>query len=77
MSTTDDDLPVYWPRVGDRLFVQSRWTVVATYGGERLFRMKNAFKRAGDLLVRHSEENAGERRNLVWQLCSAIDSILS
>jgi len=69
MSTDGDDLPEHWPRAGDRLFVQSHGAVdapIATFRGERLYRMKKAFKTAADLLVSHSEENTHERSNLVW-----------
>jgi len=69
MSIDGDDLPEHWPRAGDRLFVQCHWTVdapIATFPGERFYRMKKAFKTAADLLVSYSEENTHERSNLVW-----------
>ena len=68
MPAIDDDLPEYWPRASDRLFVQNCWAIdaeIATFRGERLYRMKAAFKTAADLLVSQTEENAHERRNLV------------
>ncbi len=71
MPAIDDDLPEYWPRAGDRLFVQNSWETdaeIATFRGERLYRMKKAFKTAGDLLVNQTEEDAPERRNLVWPI---------
>ena len=71
MSTIDDDLPRYWPKIGDRLFVQNHWTVdaeIATFRGERLYRMKKAYKTAADQLVKQTEENTHERRNLVWPI---------
>ena len=71
MPAIDDDLPEYWPKAGDRLFVQSCWAIdaeIATRRGERLYRMKKAFKTAADLLVSHTEPNAHERRNLVWPI---------
>ncbi len=71
MPTIDNDLPEDWPKTGDRLFVQSPWEIdaeIATFRGERLYRMKNAFKTAADLLVSQTEENAHERRNLVWPI---------
>ena len=71
MSTIEDDLPEYWPRIGDRLFVQNSCRTnadIATYRGERLYRMKKAFKTSADLLVYQSEQDANERRNLVWPI---------
>lgn len=71
MSQDDYDLPKHWPRVGDRLFVQHCWTLdaaIATFRGERLYRMKKAFKNAADLLVVSTEENAHERDNFVWPI---------
>lgn len=71
MSEDNYNLPKYWPRVGDRLFVQNCWTLdaeIATFRGERIYRMKKAFKDAADLLVVYTEENAHERRNLVWPI---------
>ena len=71
MSQDDYDLPKHWPRVGDRLFVQNCWTLdaaIATFHGERLYRMKKAFKSAADLLIVYTEENAHERDNLVWPI---------
>jgi hypothetical protein len=65
MSAIDDDLPEYWLRGGDRLFVQNAGGVdayLSTFRGERLYRMKKAFKMSGDLLVSQSEENTHERR---------------
>jgi hypothetical protein len=71
MPTIGDCLPRFWPKPGDRLFVQSCPTVdaeIATFGGERLYRMKKAFKTAADLLVTKTEEAPHERRNLVWPI---------
>jgi hypothetical protein len=71
MSKDDYDLPKHWPRVGDRLFVQNCWRLdaaIATFRGERLYRMKKAFKNAADLLIVYTEENAHERDNLVWPI---------
>jgi hypothetical protein len=71
MSEDNDDLPKDWPRIGDRLFVQNCWKFdapIATFRGERLYRMKKAFKSAADLLVIYTEENAHERANLVWPI---------
>ena len=71
MSKDGYDLPKHWPRVGDRLFAQNRWTLdaaIATFRGERLYRMKKAFKSAADLLIVYTEENAHERDNLVWPI---------
>ena len=65
------DLPEYWPRSGDRLFVETAWGLAAhlsTFQGERLYRMKKAFKTAADMLVSQSEENTHERSNLVWPI---------
>lgn len=63
------DLPEHWPKRGDQLFVQTSGTSdadLSTFPGERLYRMKKAFKTSGDILVGQSEENIHERRNLVW-----------
>ncbi len=71
MSEDNDDFPKYWPRTGNRLFVQNCWKLdaeIATFRGERIYRMKNAFKNAADLLVIYTAENAHERRNLVWPI---------
>ena len=71
MITIDDDLPECWPRAGHRLFVENCWAVdaeIATFPGERLYRMKTAFKTAADLLVDRTEEAPHERRNLVWPI---------
>lgn len=65
------DLPEHWPRSGDRLFVQTSWGVdanLSTFRGERLYRMKKAFKTSADVLVSQSEENTHERSNLVWSI---------
>ena len=71
MSSLEDDFPEHWPRTGDRLFVQGGWGVdaqLSTFRGERLYRMKKAFKTSGDLLVSQSEEDTHERQNLVWPI---------
>ena len=65
------DLPEHWPRAGDRLFVQTTWGLAAhlsMFQGERLYRMKKAFKTTADMLVSQSEENTHERSNLVWPI---------
>ena len=62
------DLPEYGPRSVDQLFVQTSWGLdanLSTFRGERLYRMKKAFKTSADMLVRQSEENTHERSNLV------------
>jgi hypothetical protein len=69
MPDFDDDLPENWPRAGDHLFVQRDWLVdarIATYHGERLYRMKSGYKLAGDVLVGETEDIAYERSNLLW-----------
>lgn len=71
MSEGNHDLPEYWPRVGDRLFVQNCWEFdaeIATFRGERIYRMKKAFKNAADMLVTYTENISYERRNLVWPI---------
>lgn len=63
------DLPEYWPRSGDQLFLQTSRGLganLSTFRGERLYRMKKAFKTSADMLVRQSEENTHERSTLVW-----------
>ena len=65
------DLPENWPTPGDELFRQSSWTWdanVATFPGERLYRMRKGFKCAADVLVASSEESPHERSNLVWPI---------
>lgn len=66
----DDDVPEGWPKLGDRLFVQTirEFPNIATHSGERIYRMKNAFKNAADVLVTYTEEITYERRNLVWPI---------
>ena len=67
----EDNPPEHWPKIGDLLFVQnSRATDadIATFRGERLYRMKKAFKASADLLVNQSEQDAHERRNFVWPI---------
>ena len=71
MPNDDYDMPNYWPNIGDRLFIQNSHALdatIATFRGERLYRMKKAFKKAADLLVAHTEENVHERDNLVWPI---------
>lgn len=65
------DFSEYWPRSGDRLFVPGnpgRDAEIAGQAGERMYRMKVAFKNTADLLVSHTEENVHERSNLVWPI---------
>lgn len=60
-----------WPAPGDRLFVDSDWRLsahIATFEGERRYRMAKGFKSAGDELVRHAEQSASERPNLVFPI---------
>jgi hypothetical protein len=66
----DDDMPEGWPKIGDRLFVPTlrEFPNIATFSGERIYRMKKAFKNAADLLVTYTEEITYERRNLVWPI---------
>jgi len=64
-------LPERWPRSGDQLFVQTSGGLdanLSTFRGERLYRMKKAFKTSADMLVSQSEENTHERNNLVWPI---------
>ena len=71
MPNDDNDMPKYWPNIGDRLFIQNFHALdaaIATFRGERLYRMKKAFKKAADLLVDHTEENVHERDNMVWPI---------
>ena len=71
MSEHNDDLPECWPRIGDRLFVQNCGSLdanIATFRGERIYRMKKAYKNAADLLVAYTEKNVHERCNLVWPI---------
>lgn len=71
MPTIGDDLPEEWPKAGDRLFVKNGLAIdaeIATFGGERLYRMKKSFKTAADLLVSQTEQDTCERRNLVWPI---------
>lgn len=59
MNEDTDGLPEYWPRAGDRLFIQDKWgydAAIAESTAERSYRMKEAFKDAADLLVNHTEE---------------------
>ena len=65
------DLPEHWPRLGDRLFSQTSWALdadLSTFRGERLYRMKKAFKTSDDILVSQSEQDTQERRNLIWPI---------
>jgi hypothetical protein len=65
------DYPEHWPRPGDRLFVQTSCGLdaqISTFRGERLYRMKKAFKTSADHLVSYSEDNPHERANLVWPI---------
>ena len=71
MSEVNADLPEHWPRSGDKLFVQASLGLdanLSTFRGERLYRMKKAFKTSADMLVSQSEENTHERSNLVWPI---------
>jgi hypothetical protein len=68
LSEHNDGLPEGWPKIGDRLFVPTllEFPNIATFSGERIYRMKKAFKKAADLLVTYTEDITYERRNLVW-----------
>lgn len=71
MSEVNADLPEHWPRSGDQLFVQASLGLdanLSTFRGERLYRMKKAFKTSADMLVSQSEENTHESSNLVWPI---------
>jgi hypothetical protein len=73
MQRTDtdgtEDLPLLWPSLNDRAFVETRafrgaW--VANRAEERLFRMIKGFHEAGDVLVSESEAEPHRAQNLVY-----------
>jgi len=71
MLESNEEFLENWPRIGDRLFVQNSWAIdaaIATSRGERLYRLKIAFKNAADLLVNHTTTHPHERPNLVWPI---------
>lgn len=71
MLESDDEFLEAWPRTGDRLFVSNSWAIdaaIATFDGERLYRLKIGFKNAADLMVNYTAENPHERSNLVWPI---------
>jgi hypothetical protein len=71
MSENEVELPEYWPRLGQHLFVPGspgRDAEIALGSGERMFWMKKAFKNTADFLVTRTEENYHERRELVWPI---------
>ena len=69
MATPEDEVPEC--RTGDRLFVQTHYAndaSIATDDGERLYRMKNGYIVAADLLVSHTEQKSRERGDLLWPI---------
>lgn len=71
MSESEIDLPEYWPRQGERLFVPGspgRDAEIAENQAERIYRLKEAFKKAADLMVARTREDAHEQGDLVWPI---------
>lgn len=70
-NNDDDELPEYWPRPGDRLFIQNKYgydAEIAVSPAERSYRMKKAFKDAADLLVSYTEDTPNAERNMLWPI---------
>src|SRR5437762_2029052 len=66
-----DDLTVYWPRLGERLFVPGspgRDAEIAINSADKMYWMKEGFKNTADLLVNRIKKNPGEQRQLVWPI---------
>lgn len=77
MSDSALDLPEYWPRLGERLFVPGspgRDADVASGLDERMYWMKEAFKEAADLLSTQAEITM-KRTSLFGRSYSVTDSI--
>src|SRR5258708_33396501 len=58
-----------WPSVSDKAFVETlpfRGAWVANRADERLFRMIEGFREAGDLLVSESEGQPRRAQNLIY-----------
>jgi hypothetical protein len=71
MSDSTLDLPEYWPRLGERLFVPGspgRDAYVASPLDERMHWMKEAFKEAADSLAIQAEENHYKKSMFVWPI---------
>ena len=63
------DPELRWPAVGDQLFrASTHWADarVAKDTRERFSRMAEGYKRAGDLLTQHAEQDVVDRHNLVY-----------
>lgn len=80
MSESEIDLPEYWPRIGERLFIPGspgRDAELSASFDERMYRMKAAFKSAADLMVEHTKRIRA--RGTIWfgRSSSATDSILN
>ncbi|MFL6259802.1 MAG: hypothetical protein ACJ76Y_08840 [Thermoanaerobaculia bacterium] len=71
MDENKYELPEYWPKPGERLFVPGspgRDADVASGLVERMYWMKEAFKEAADLLSIQAEENHYEKNKFVWPI---------
>lgn len=64
-----EDFEIRWPKVGDRLFVESAWVhdaYVVRDPKERFYRMPMGYKRAGDILIDQATANVVDRANVIY-----------